>query len=71
MERFWIILSMTTGFYTKNYLVMKFSLFSIKSLISPLILAPEYRISIHWGTLSSRLVTIICVVIAVVPLIFL
>ena len=39
MERFGIILSMTIGFYTKNLFEMKFSIFFIKVLISPLILA--------------------------------
>ena len=39
MERFGIILSMTTRFYTKNEFEMKFSILFIKVLISPLILA--------------------------------
>ena len=42
MERFEIILSMTTRFYTnstQNLFKMKFSIFVIKVLISPLILA--------------------------------
>ena len=42
MKRFWMILKMTTGFYTKNWFEMEFSLFFIKLLISPLILAREY-----------------------------
>ena len=41
MERFGIILSMTTGFYTQNKFEMEFSIFFIKVLISPLILARE------------------------------
>ena len=42
MECLWIILSMTTGFYTQNKFEMKVSVFFIKLLISPLILAREY-----------------------------
>ena len=33
MERFWIILSMTTGFYTKYEFEVKFSLIFIKSYL--------------------------------------
>ena len=39
MESFGMILSMTTKFYTQNLFEMKFSVFFIKVLISPLILA--------------------------------
>ena len=37
MERFWINISRITGFHTKSYFEIKFSLFFIKK--SPLILA--------------------------------